>query len=104
MLRCCLTVFATWILAGCASTQTDAYEDEYLPYTDDCQSRDDAKFCNKAAIVAEYHALEAKKAGDVRAARRAFERAADSAQRACDLGMTDICEVADLLRAKHKDL
>lgn len=103
MLRCLLPLLASAFLVGCASTQTDVYEDEYLPHTDDCQSRRDAKFCNKAAIVAEYHAHEAHKAGDNRAAARAFETAAASAQRSCDLGWPEACEYADRLRAKHDE-
>jgi hypothetical protein len=92
-----------WIAAGiaCATTQTDVYEDEYLSYVDDCQQTDVAKRCVKAAIVIEYNALEANKAGDDKAAKRAWDRAADAAQRACDLGDSDACGYAERLRSRQ---
>ncbi|MEM9204092.1 MAG: hypothetical protein AAGC53_20825 [Actinomycetota bacterium] len=97
-------VFSVAVFAACSSTQTDSYQDEYVPYTDDCESGDDAKSCHKAAIIAEYHALEADKAGDRRAAARAMGHAADAAQRACDLGMEKVCDVAPRLRARQESL
>ncbi len=93
--------FLLALVGGCASAQTDAYEDEYLGYTNACELNEAPDACTKAAIVAEYQAQEAEKDGNAKAAARAWKQATDCAQRACDLGDENSCEYAENLREKR---